>query len=808
MKRFYGIVGYTALLCCGTALSGAASAQGTDDQAQPAAAPATTDMIGDIVVTARRREESLQSVPLAITAFSDDKLKQQAIFSSNDLDKAVPGLTVASSSGSPGLPTFAIRGRGTNYGAAAGAVETYFADVPLSAPFQAPTLYPQFFDLQSFQVLKGPQGTLFGRSTTGGAVVIVPRAPDDTFGGYVRLQGGTYGDFQAEGAINIPLAGDKAALRIAGFVWQRDGYSHSFAGTRETLTGQTLPAQDFNNRDQQMIRATLLLKPSDTFTNSTVLTYQRVADQASAGAGRLLAPTATGFGTVPDTGFGTQYSVSDVRFNNQPRTAFAAINTSTLTLSDALTIKNIAGYITAKGSPSQGTNADGNGSATISLPSLPYVGTNHQFTDELQLQGSLFDSRLNFIVGGLADITREPRGTGSIPIASGTIQTPVCTTPTTCTVAVSSRFAGTDIDSFGLFASGTFEVTPKLSVTAAFRHSWDHVSSLSGSASQTIAQAPGAQVPSVPQTLTLNETDFQGNTYNFGIDYHVNSDTLVYGGYRRGYKRGGFNDSAVAPLPKSFGPEGVDDFFGGLKTTFNIGGARTRFNVEGYYDKYQGQQVSFLGLALVSGVPNLVTVTTNVDKTTYAGFEFDLQSDVTKWLTLEGNYAYTDANNDKWTDTSVPGLTQSLADNPVPYVSKNKFSLTARLHGELPDGKGELVFAPTVTYQDSFNTYVSSVTLPYATQATLGLLFTGGAVPLLNINGLAAGANLVPSRTLVDLRVEWNHVLGSRFDIAANATNLTNKTYYTGTSATVIFGVESYAYGPPRMFTFDIKTKF
>jgi len=100
-------------------------------------------------------------------------LTERAITSAFDLNRAVPGLTVEADSGNAGLPAFSIRGKGQNYGAAAGSVETYFADIPLSAPFQIPTLPPQFFDLQSLQVLKGPQGTLFGRSTTGGAMVLV-----------------------------------------------------------------------------------------------------------------------------------------------------------------------------------------------------------------------------------------------------------------------------------------------------------------------------------------------------------------------------------------------------------------------------------------------------------------------------------------------------------------------------------------------------------------------------------------------------------------------------------------------------------
>src|SRR6476620_2784987 len=155
--------------------------------------PATTTEAGDadaIIVTARRTEENLQDVPVAITAFSQKSLDERAIKTSFDLAKSVPGLVVNAGSGNAALPDFSIRGRGQFFGAASGSVETYFADVPLSPPFPIPTLPPQYFDLASVQVLKGPQGTLFGRNTTGGAVLFVPQGPTKDFGGYVRAQGG------------------------------------------------------------------------------------------------------------------------------------------------------------------------------------------------------------------------------------------------------------------------------------------------------------------------------------------------------------------------------------------------------------------------------------------------------------------------------------------------------------------------------------------------------------------------------------------------------------------------------------------
>jgi iron complex outermembrane receptor protein len=210
----------SAIAVAATSFGGLASAA---DPATTAASSDSTATVGGVVVTARRRAEDVQKVPQSISAFSQRMLTEQSITTPQDLGKAVLSLNVSPDSANAEVTTFAIRGKGQNFGAAAGSVETYFADVPLSGPFEAPTLPIQFFDLQSLQVLNGPQGTLFGRSTTGGTVLLVPQAPTDHFGGYLRLQGGTYNDFQAEGAINLPL-GDKAALRLAGFDWQRKGW--------------------------------------------------------------------------------------------------------------------------------------------------------------------------------------------------------------------------------------------------------------------------------------------------------------------------------------------------------------------------------------------------------------------------------------------------------------------------------------------------------------------------------------------------------------------------------------------------------
>ncbi len=804
------------------AAASAFSAHAADGAAATAPAADPSNAIETVVVTARRREESLDRVPSSITAFSQKMLTEKSIASAFDLDRAVPGLQVSAGSGVSSNPYFAIRGRGQNYGAAAGSVETYFADVPLSGPFGMPSMSPQFFDLQSLQVLKGPQGTLFGRSTTGGAVLFVPQAPTSVFGGYARAQVGDYGDYQFEGAVNVPLVEDKASLRLAGFEWQRNGYAHTLgsanfaklggAGAFFTTDpfGRPVPSQSYENQDDTGFRATLKLTPTDHFTNSTVFTYDRTDNRSTSslavanpnGAVPILA-------TFPNIlTLGPRVAATNVNIGRLPSEDWALINTSTLDLTPNLLLKNIFGYIDAQGPGNTSNDPDASPLSVIDLPEVPRRAETMQTTDELQLQGNNFGKRLTWIVGGLIDDIRTPGGDNiNIFTNSGAFDT--LWTQNTDTA-------------YGVFGSATYKFTDKLSLTAGERHSWFDVTNYSieaapsGAGATAIAErlanpnltpsgavAAGWTFSNPGQKLSAN---YQGDTYNVGLEYQATEKALIYGGYRRGWKPGGFNAKPPAGLPAeaSFAPETDDDYYIGLKSRFSLAGMATRFNIEGYYDLYQGKQVSYL----TASSTGLATVTINVPKTRYAGFDADLAVEVTPWLQVTANYAYIDAAFTSWPDPTYPAtfgtvanLNLDLKSNPVAFVSPNKFSITPRFHTALPGDKGELAFAPTVSYQDGWYSTDNAFILPQGETA-----FLMPTNPLFNPAKL--GGVFIDGYTLVDLHFEWNHVMGSRINAAVNATNVTNKTYATGSTGTLAFGMEGRSYGPPRMFTFELSTKF
>ena len=181
----------------------------------------------EVLVTARRREESLQDVPIAITAMSADFLREQNITELNDLAIHVPAMRISQGGPSTNVPIVVLRGQRPSEVTMTvdPAVPLYFAEVVLT-PTQGTNL--AMYDLANVQVLKGPQGTLFGRNSTGGALLLTPQTPGDEFGGYAEAKLGDYSLYQFEGAVDLP-ASDTLKFRLAGRSLDRDGYQSNVA---------------------------------------------------------------------------------------------------------------------------------------------------------------------------------------------------------------------------------------------------------------------------------------------------------------------------------------------------------------------------------------------------------------------------------------------------------------------------------------------------------------------------------------------------------------------------------------------------
>ena len=469
----------------------------------------------DIVVTANRRAERNQDVPIAITALSADRLEQQGITKEQDLQASVPSLVVGpNGQGSRESQSFTIRGQGATFQASPGVV-VYMNEVPLPAGI---TLSQQggpgnIEDLENLQVLAGPQGTLFGRNTTGGAVLLVPKKPTNEFGGWIKGEIGNYDRRYVEGAVNVPVVEDKLLVRVVGAFHDRDGF------TRDVVWNK-----DRDNEHWYSGRIGITFRPTETIENYTMI-YG--ANSKNNGAGFIhkgfniegLKSLVDGNGSpafCSDTGFAGVASCDVYRAASAqadalgPRQTALGIdifsrtktwgvsNTTDIELSDGLTLRNIVSFQKLKldyaydsdGTVLQQHDVDPNrlpapGQVVLPGTNVPITYFNEndpgfprddlkQFTEELQLQGSTLDKRLTYTVGGFY-YDQRPSGTqaGSAIVYCPALATGFCP----------GNFStyGTPLTSKALYAQATFDfgaVTPALEslrLTGGYRHTWDKI---------------------------------------------------------------------------------------------------------------------------------------------------------------------------------------------------------------------------------------------------------------------------------------------------------------------------------------------
>jgi len=216
----------------------------------------------EIIVTARKREETLQKVPVAVSAFTGEGLRQKNITNIYDIAANVPGLAVRSGAAERGTVDFFIRGQGSTANSPPSVI-TYFGEAPAYTSLLGSDI--EFYDIGSVQVLKGPQGTLFGRSATGGAVLLGPQRPTNKIEGYVTVRAGSYNMHELNGALNIPLIPDVLKMRFSGSVERRDGFFKNTNGFR-----------DQDDRHREGYRLQLDFTPSPVFEDLFMFYGQHV----------------------------------------------------------------------------------------------------------------------------------------------------------------------------------------------------------------------------------------------------------------------------------------------------------------------------------------------------------------------------------------------------------------------------------------------------------------------------------------------------------------------------------------------------
>ena len=761
-------------------------------------------------MTARRQNEDLEKVPVAVTPLSRSALSEQYITDEQELQTAVPGLLTVGSTSTNQL-AFSIRGQALDaYSYTSPTVLAYFDEFQTGG-----VTATTFFDLQSVQVLKGPQGTLFGRNATGGAVLYTSTQPGRELDGYFNYTAGDFNEQKVEGAITLPL-GDWASVRLAAEDEHRDGYEHN-----------TYLNVDEGSIDNRNFRGTLLLTPLDALQTTTTLQYGRQGGDSGAlkvvhanvncppspscAAAELFPPGVPTGGEYPaklasyngllnfiamegKEPFWDVWNDTDDAHDAQLK---EAVSRTTYTVNENLSIKNIAGYnqvvsrdrLDLDGSPFQIATAGATGGPDEEGERY----STEQYSDELQLAGTTPIKRLNYLVG--AYYLRDNEG-DNVPlnIGCGSIAFPVTPeNPDGCELPGGFRYNfENDEESRALFGQVTYEFIHNLRATAGYRETWEDIDFRyvdDGSVPEDVHQLTG-----VPLPPTLRE---QEPSWTLGLDHQLTPETLLYLVQRGGFRVGGFNGGSViqtsggATNIDSYKPEFARDLELGVKYAGHLGQLPVRIDADVYEERVRdAQRVVYYGIS---------ALTANAAKTQTDGFELDALMDLTSWLQAGLDYAYTDA---RYTDgtthfTQVDAITGTIENISVilgPYgdVARNAGSVYLRLVHDLGNAMGQLVVRQDFYSQSSFyySNLAASVNVP-----------PNGIGPL-DPNTRIGGY------TLLNARIEWNNIAGSKFHAAAYVRNMLNRQYEIGgVGFGAAIGVNSVLLGTPRMAGLEVGLK-
>ena len=532
----------------------------------------------EVIVTAQKRAQNLQDIPIAVTAFSTADIERRNFSNIAQLADFTPNVifdTTTSISGlSSGAAVF-IRGIGQiDFGLTTDpGVGTYVDGVYMSRSVGGVL---DTLDIERIEILRGPQGTLFGRNTMGGALNITSQRPGREFGGLAELTLGDFDRIDVRAAVDLPL-GDTLGLRLAASSKQRDGY------VDRLLVGDVL-----GDENRQSFRAALLWTPSNRFELYATADYAQI-DEASAGsvlAGITQAPNVIVYNLfdapgnhVPGFGDGIPY---DERFiTHDPDTTYADGPTGTnldiggaaLTLVwslESLEIKSITAYRTTSGEFFRDPD---NSPLVITHTSNPDYD-HEQLTQEFTFTGEA--GPLEY-VAGLFYLTEEGTDNVFVPLAPS--------------LGFITNLADIDNDSAAVYGQATWHVTDQLRLTGGLRYTEDDKTFtpfqriLFGAA----GPAPGVSVPLIPDDTV--DARFDQATGRLAVEFKQNDEALYYASFTQGFKSGGFNFRYVVPRDEAlaFDPETVDSYELGFK--WQGAEDRLRLNANVFFMDYQDIQV-------------------------------------------------------------------------------------------------------------------------------------------------------------------------------------------------------------------------
>ena len=709
-----------------------------------------------VVVTARRREESLQDVPIAVSAFSAERLERQGAQDITALQQITPNTTVQIARGSNTTLIAFIRGVGQQdpLPAFEPGVGLYIDDVYVARP-QGAVL--EIYDVQRIEVLRGPQGTLYGRNTIGGAIK------------YVTDKIGTEPEFFARGRLgsynqrDLILSG-KAPLG-GGF-----GIGAALASLNRDGFGKNLTTgAEHYDRDVLAGRLSLEYQPTDDLFFR--LGYERVDDDSNARHGHREAPglgLATVGGEVLSNRYDTRAGLGDANSVETQMTSFLA----QWSLNDRITLKSITAHRTGD----TRTNIDFDGTPGAALD-VPATYDDEQLTQEFQL---LYEGdRIQGVIGAYY---LDGEANNSFDTILGIAN---------LTVGSINNLTTT---SFAVFADVSFDVTEQLAVSLGGRFTRDEKT---GRIFRANFAAPGPDRRSpilggTPRAPTLLRTDYTRSredeqfTPRISATYEFNPALTGYVSYSKGFKSGGFDprgDAIFTPATvEGFDPETVDAYEAGLKGS--LLDRRLNFALAAFASEYQDQQVTSQQPIVSPGV-GVASFVDNVGQSTIRGFEAEASWRPNEAILINGAFGYIDAQFEEFLRFDPTATPPRLVDISHLVVFQNtpeySAALSATITPPIPAEMGVVQITPSISYRSRY----SQFEFPN---------------PLLDQAGY----------TLLDLTASYTTPSG-RYRLGVEGRNLTDERYRIGgynfpgaTFGNTIIGF----YGPPRTFTASFEVRF
>ncbi len=736
--------------------------------AQESAAPASgqsaqseAPSIGEVVVTARRRDERALDVPVAVSVLNGADLKGKSIQTVIDIARNVPAFQMIPQAQSKNSVAYTIRSQrqGEQVLTQDLSVAVYFADVTLARSQGA---NGALFDLSSVQVLKGPQGTLFGRNTTGGAVLLTPQQPTMEYEGYAIGRLGNYNQRFVEGVVNIPVA-ERLQVRLGGQVSKRDGYVTNLFDGRK-----------LEDEDTYSWRASIRAEPTDDLTNSFVINSYHVNNEHGAGP-VLLAASSPATRLAPGLLASLAATQADGWYTTNSNNASLGkiqstliSNTTEFSLGD-LTLKNIFGYRYL----SSALVADIDGSPFNLFPAYDYVHE-HQYSDEVQLLGRALDGHLDYILGAYYFFEQGSNTNGNAPLGA-------------------ERSSTGDIRNISksIFAQFDYKIRPNLSLTAGARQTWDkreitwHNFSGPFGGPYVCALTTDAGVRINPCSR-YSSVDFSKPTYTVSLDWHPTTDILLYAAHRRGYRAGGFNLRSNTPAQSvPFLPENVKDFEVGAKTIWRYGDIHGTFNIAAYHQDYRNiqRQQSLIINGVFAG-----SIIGNAASAKIDGVEVDGVVSPLPGLELSAFFSYSDPKYKKYLETQSNGAVLDVSNSP--FAGAPKYSGGASIQYTFDAGNtGEFVF--------NANVYAQSK-----------VYSQDGSLSKVTLQPLPLAVN--KAWTVTNARAEWNKMMGSRVSSALYVRNVFDRHYNLSTLDLIDPGVGllSAWRAEPRMYGAEVSVRF